>query len=436
MTDETEYMNELEAVVNMRPDKAANVMLYTVAGLFLFLILWASFSKIEIITRGMGQVVPSSETQIIQSLEGGILQELLISEGDRVQKGEILMRISDVAFSSEERGTEAKSLSLQAKKVRLTAEASGKPLNIPDELKERIPQIVANEIKLYDSRQEELKNAQAILDDKISNARASLAETEAEIKGLKENSYLLQKELYITSKMVEQQAVPKIEEIRLQRELSDARGKLEARKEKLEGLQAQLRAAQREREDQDDKFRSKALEELNEVETKIAQLEESLKSIGDRVYRSELRSPVNGVVNKINVKTIGGVIEPAQRLIEIVPVDDQLKISARVRPSDIAFLQKGQNVNVKITAYDPQRYGSLKGELTRIGANSVTDRQGDVFFEVEVQTYKNHLGTIDQPFPITPGMVASVEVITGKRTIMDYMLKPILRARDVALRER
>jgi len=172
------------------------------------------------------------------------------------------------------------------------------------------------------------------------------------------------------------------------------------------------------------------------VETDIAQLQESLKSIGDRVYRTELRAPVDGVVNNIALKTIGGVIEPAHKLVEIVPLDDELKIIARVLPSDIAFIKTGQPVKVKISAYDSQRYGSLDGSLVRIGANSVTDREGNVFFEIEVRTDKNYLGTVENPLPITPGMVADTEIITGRRSIMEYLMKPVLRMKDRALRER
>ena len=172
------------------------------------------------------------------------------------------------------------------------------------------------------------------------------------------------------------------------------------------------------------------------METEIKQLEESLKSIEDRVFRTELRAPVSGIINNIALKTIGGVIEPAQKLVEIVPLDDELKVIAKVRPSDIAFLKPGQEVSVKITAYDPQRYGSLKGRLVRIGANSVNDREGNIFFEIEVRTDKNYMGSEENPLPITPGMVAQAEVITGKRTIMEYLLKPVLRARSVALTER
>ena len=183
-------------------------------------------------------------------------------------------------------------------------------------------------------------------------------------------------------------------------------------------------------------FKSNALKELGEVETDIKALEENLKSIGDRVDRAEIKSPVDGIVNKITIKTIGGVNEPAKPLVEIVPMDEALKIRAKVSPSDIAFIKIKQPAKIKITAYDPQRYGSLKGKISRIGANSITDRDGGVYFEIEALAEKNYMGSNERPLPVTPGMVAELEVITGKRSILEYMLKPILRARDRAFTER
>lgn len=433
---DTEFMNELEAAANLRPTFTSNMLLIAVTALVVFFVAWASFSKIEEITRGEGQVVPTREIQVVQSLEGGILGELLVSEGERVKKDQVLMRVSDVMFASEEQGTEAKFEALRVKKARLEAESKGQPFVMPADLDKKWEAIGKNELALYESRQRELENAKSILEEKIKAAESGLSETQAQMARLRDNSALLQQELTITSNMVKQQAVPKLEEIRLRRELSDSQGQLKAEQEKQSGLQAELDAAKKQLTDQDDKFRSQALGELSAVETEMAQLSESLKSIGDRVYRTELRAPVDGIVNNIALKTIGGVIEPAHKLIEIVPVDDELKIMAKVKPSDIAFLKIGQPVKVKISAYDPQRYGALDGKLMRIGANSVTDKDGNIFFEIEVRTDKNYMGTADAPLPITPGMVASTEVITGKRTIMEYLMKPVLRARDRALRER
>jgi len=435
-TSDTDFMGELEAAARLKPHIASTLFLIAIVALILFFIIWASVSQVEEMTRGSGQVVPSQEIQVVQSLEGGILAQLLVQEGDRVEKDQVLLRISDVAFSSEERGTEAKSLGLRAKKARLDAEAAGADFIVPEDIISAVPQIAENEKALYESRQQELGNAKAILQDKINRADAQIAETRADIKRIKDNRGLLYKELEITREMVKKRAVPKLEEIRLQREASDLSGQLSANEEKLIGLQAELSAANNELKDQDDKFRSQALGELNQVETEIKQLGESLKSIEDRVYRTELRAPVDGIINNIAVQTIGGVIEPAHKLVEIVPVDDELKITAKIRPSDVAFLQPGQEAKVTITAYDPQRYGRLDGRLTRIGANSVTDREGNIFFEIEVRTDKNYLGLAENPLPITPGMVAETQIVTGKRTIMEYLMKPILRARNNALRER
>lgn len=432
---ETDFMSDLHAAQNMRPHRASQLFLATIFGFVVFFFLWAGFSKVEILVRGQGQVVPSSEVQVVQSLEGGILQELLVVEGDRVKKGQILLRISDVMFSSEKGGAEAQSLGLRAKRARLEAEAKGIDFAIPDDIVKQVPQLAANEKALYQSRQQELKNAIAILDEKMASAKAQVSETQAQINRLSSSAGILSQELKITREMVAQRAVPKLEELRLSRELNDIQGQLRANQEKITGLEAELKSARQERKDQEDKFRSQALGELNQVETEISRLNESLKSIGDRVSRAELRSPLDGVVNRVALKTIGGVIEPAQQLMEIVPIEEKLKIIARVVPSDIAFLQTGQAVNVKITAYDPQRYGSLNGRLVRIGANSVADREGNTFFEIEVTTDKGYLGTVDNPLPITPGMVAMTEVVTGKRTILEYLFKPFLQARDKALTE-
>lgn len=431
-----EFMNELEAATRMKPSTASHFMLLTVASLVGSFFIWAGTSEIEEITHGSGQVVPTQEIQVVQSLEGGILTELLVREGQTVEKGQILLKVNDVAFASEERGTEARTLALKAKKARLDAEAAGAKFTAPKEVAEKFPDIARNEEALYRSRQQELSNAKSILDNKITTARAELREVQAKINRLSENRRLLNQELVITKKMVAKKAVPQLEAIRLNREISNISGQIRESAQKKSGLEAELRGAQRERADREDKFKSQVLGELNDIESQISQLSESLMAIGERVDRADIRSPVDGIVNKISIKTIGGIIEPAMKLVEIVPLDDELKIIARVAPQEIAFLHPDQEVNIKISAYDSQRYGSLKGKLVRIGANSVNDNDGNIFFEIEVLADQNYLGTEENPLPITPGMVADIEVITGDRTILSYLAKPVLRAKDKALTER
>lgn len=434
--EDAQFMEELEAAVRLKPSQASQLMLVSVTALVVILLLWMALSKIDEITHGEGQVVPSSEIQVVQSLEGGVLKDILVREGDVVKKDQPLVRISDVAFASEEQGAAAQQESLLLKRARLSAEAHGKPLDLPQDIAAKVPGIARNEEQLYQSRQRELENAKSILNEKINGAQAKLSEVQAKVGRLSESRKLLQQELSITQKMVEQRAVPKLDEIRLSRELNDISGQINEAGEERQQITADLNAAMRERDDQENKFKSQALGELNEVETSLKQLSSSLTAIGDRVDRSELRSPVDGVVNKIMLKTLGGVVEPAMKLIEIVPADEELKITARIPPSDVAFVRPGQPVKVKVSAYDPQIYGSLDGALSRIGANSVSDSEGNVFFEIEVETKQNYLGDAENRMPITPGMVAQVEIITGKKSILAYLMKPVIRAKDRALTER
>jgi adhesin transport system membrane fusion protein len=433
---DADFMGELEAAYRHKPRASSQFLLYSIAGLIVFFLAWANLCKVDERTRGEGEVVPSQSVQVVQSLEGGILQQLLVNEGDVVKKGQVLMRISDVQFSTQARGTEAQFLGLAAKQARLQAEANGTAFTLPADVLKKAPDIASNEQALHASRQQELQNSISMLDSKIDQARSAIEESRANIKRMSDSNVLQNQQLAITSKMVAQQAMPKLEELKLQKDISDTSGELRAEQQKLSGLQSELEGAQKERKDAQDKFRSQALGELNEAETQIAQLKESLSSIQDKVDRTEVRSPVDGIVNNIAIKTVGGVIEPAMKLVEIVPVDNQLKIVAKVLPKDIAFLKIGQPARVKITAYDAQRYGALDGRLVRIGANSTTDHDGHAFFEIEVRTDRNYLGSADHPMPISPGMVAETDIITGRKTIMEYLIRPFLRTKDKAFSER
>lgn len=433
---DTDFMCELEAATRMRPSKPVVIMLFAIVAFVTLFLVWAAVTEVEEVTRGQGQVIPSQEVQIVQSLEGGILQELLVQKGDIVRKGQILLRIRDVHFASEQRGTKAQFVSLEVKKARLSAEANATEFKLSDDIQSKAVEIADNERALYESRQKELHAAYAIHDERIKKASANLKEVKAEVKGLSDNRRLLNKELSMTREMVAKRAVPKLEQIRLERQLADMNGQINARKAEAKGLEAELVGAKKERESQDDNFRSTALEELNEVETQIAALKESLKSIGDRVDRTEIRAPVDGIVNQIMIQTIGGVVEPAMKLVEIVPTNDELKIIAQIRPNEIAFIKLEQPVKVKITAYDAQKYGALEGRVKRIAANSTKDRDGNTLFELEVRTERNYLGSEQAPLPITTGMVADIDVITGKRTILNYLIKPFHRGLERALKER
>lgn len=434
--DDIDFMPELQAATQLRPSLASNLFLLTILGLVVWLIVWMANAEVDERTRGTGQVVPTSDVQYIQSLEGGILNEILVEEGDRVERGQVLARIEDIRATSEEADLQARLASLRAKKARLKAEASGEKLEIPSDIVKQYPVIAENARNLYQSRQSELKNSLAIVKDEMEAAKHRLSETRARINQLVESRKLLDDELEITRRLAASGAVPEIEKIKLEREYSSTVGELNAQVQARKALESQLEALEKKLEERRGSYRSTALGEMNDVETRISSIEKQLVSKGDVISRTELKSPVTGIIQRIAIKTEGGVVEPAQRLMEIVPLEDELKIRARIQPQDIAFLHPGQEVKVTITAYDPQRYGWLMGRLVRISPDTVEDSEGNVFFEVEVKTDKNYLGEPDDKLKITPGMVADVEVITGQRTILSYLLKPVFRMRHMAFTEK
>lgn len=436
MSKDTDFMPELQAASRMTPATPIVLMFFSIIALVILGIIWANIAQVEKITRGQGQVVPTQDIQYVQSLEGGIVQDLLVRQGQEVKEGDLLLRLSDVQSSSEQRGTQARAIALKAQRARLKAEIENKTFVMPDDMTKDAPAVAENEMALYISRQKELENAYKILDDRIAKAKADIAEVHAQTNRLYQNRKLLRQELDVTRNLVKKRAVPKLEEIRLSRELSDINGQMNALVQKKKSLQAEEKVAKTERDSQEDIFRSKALKELSNVETEIKGLTESLTFIGDRVERAEIKSPIDGVINKIAITTVGGVVEPAMRLMEIVPVDQALKITAKIPPNDIGFVRMGQRAKVKISAYDPQIYGALEGHLVRIGANATPNQDGEMFFEVDIETTTNYVGDADNPLSISAGMQANVEVITGKRTIMNYLLKPLFRARERVLTER
>ncbi len=427
---------ELAVAARLRPAVPARLLLWVIVAFFGWFCLWASTSMVDERVRGQGQVAPSRDLQVVQSLEGGILTDILVAEGDKVAAGQTLLRIDDIQFASEGRGIEAQINSLKARQARLKAEVSDQAFSMPADITAKHPDIAATEEKLYRSRQEELQAALEILRDEVREAEANLAEVRASIGKYSKSKELLQKELAITRKLVAAKAQPEIEQLRLERELNDVTGNLSTAAQAQESLQARVSASRRKEGERKSNFKSVALAELNDVETRIAAIGENLKSVEDKVRRTELKAPVSGIVHKLYVKTVGGVLEPAQKLAEIVPAEDDLLIRARISPADIAFLQPGQKVRVSITAYDPQIYGTIDGTLERIGADTVSDGKGNMFFEVDVRTDKNYLGSSELAMPIVPGMVSDIDIIVGQRSIMTYLMRPVLRVRDRALTER
>ncbi len=431
-----DFMNDVAAaLLEQTPQRARSILWASV----IFLILacfWASYAEVDEITRGEGKVIPFSKLQVIQNLEGGIVAELLVREGDIVQPGQILLRIDDTRFASSFQESELSRISLRAKIARLRAEAEGSKYIPPKDIPEEYAGLVSQELELYGSRKRELDQTKRILKDQVSQAYQELAETKTK-KGQIERSYnLLAEELRRTRPLLADGAISEVEILRLERQVNDLKGEMEVTGHMITRVASKYNEAKRKLEEAELSFQNEARKELNEYQSELARMQKSGEALEDRVARTAVRSPVKGKVKQLLVNTVGGVVQPGMDLVEIVPLDDNLLVEAKIKPTDIAFLHPGQKATVKFTAYDFAIYGGLDANLVHISADSIIDERGDAFYTVRVKTTQAYLGREDEALPIIPGMVASVDILTGKKTILDYLLKPILKAKQRALRER
>jgi adhesin transport system membrane fusion protein len=410
------FANDVRAAAELETPRTARMLLYTTLALLVVGLIWAHFAVLDEVKRGNGRVVPSRQTQVVQSLEGGIVGEILVREGDIVQQGQPLMRIDDTKFAAEFGEVRERRAAVAARVARLEAEAQGQSrINFPPELAQIAPAAVAAETNVFEARARKLEQDIDVLVKQESR--------------LTDAYKLINDEIRIMRPLFQQKVVPEIEWIRLHQREADVRGQLAETQSKI----ANAKAA----------FRAQAEEDLAKSRGDLAVLDENIKSAQDRVRRTELKSPVYGVVNKLNVTTIGAVVQPGGSLMEIVPLDDTLLVEGRIRPQDIAFIRPNQPAVVKVTAYDPSVYGSLKGHVERISADTILDEKErltepkpELFYRVMIRTEKNYLGTPEHPLPIIPGMVTTVEILTGEKSVLDYLLKPARILRDEALRER
>ncbi|UCJ16444.1 HlyD family type I secretion periplasmic adaptor subunit [Pseudomonas sp. MM211] len=420
-------------------EDAPRVMRLTLWGIIAFVVfclLWANFAEVDEVTRGDGKAIPSSRIQKIQNLEGGIVSELFVHEGQVVEAGTPLLRLDDTRFASNVGETEADRLSLAMRVERLSAEVEGRELAIPDDIAEKAPGLAQSERQLFISRQQQLLDEVAGLQEQLTQRRQEVREFASKQGQFRNSLELLRQEIRMSEPLVAEGAVSPVEVLRLKRAEVESRGQLDATGLAIPRAEAAIKEVERKIDETRGRFRSEALTQLNEARTDLSKIQSTGKALEDRVNRTLVTSPVRGIVKQLLVNTIGGVIQPGSDMVEIVPIDDTLLVEARIRPQDIAFLHPGQEAVVKFTAYDYTIYGGLKAKLEQIGADTVTDEEGNSFYLIKLRTEKSHLGTEERPLLIIPGMVTSVDIITGKKSVLSYLLKPIIRARAEALRER
>lgn len=423
-----------------RPPAFGFILILGVALFLVVALVWADWAVLDEVTTGQGRVIPSSQVQVVQNLEGGIIRDIRVREGEIVKKGQVLLQIENTAFVASYGELRAKRLGLMAAVARLKAEARQKPLKFPDELVKEGPELVQRERALYEARQSELKAQLAVFEQQAAQRKQELNELNNRQTHLSKTASLIEEELRITKPLVEKGVVPRIEYIRLERQMSEQQRELDAVRLSKPRARSAMREANRRIQERFLGFKADAQRDLTEKQNELASVREAIVAARDRVQRTEVRSPVRGIVKQVKVSTVGGVIRPSADLVEIVPLDDTLLVEAKIRPQDIAFIRAKQDATVKITAYDFSIYGGLKAKVERISADAITESDAagrqESYYKIIVRTERNYLGTKEKPLPIIPGMVATVDILTGSKTVLDYLLKPVLKAKYRALRER
>ena len=411
----------------------ARQLLRLAAVALLIMLIWAASASIDEVTRGEARVVPTSQLQIVQSVDGGVVTELLVKEGQTVEAGQMLLKIDPTRFVSSMLESRSAQLAMQAKVLRLQALTRGTAFSPPAELTREVPDVVAQETRLYESRRAEINAQISIAQNQLGQRQQELNEVRARREQAERGLELMTKELNATRPMIASGAVSEVEVFRLEREVARLRGDREQATAQIARVQSAILEATRKIEEVQLTSRNQMSGELSETMSKLASLSQGGLALQDKVKHADIKSPMRGIVKRLLVNTVGAVVQPGKEVVEVVPLDEALILEVQITPKDIGFLRPGQEATVKFTAYDFSIYGGLSADVIQIGADSVLDEKGNAFYHIRVRTRKASLGT---GLPIIPGMVAQVDILTGKKTILSYLLKPVLRARANAMTER
>jgi adhesin transport system membrane fusion protein len=427
--------------------------IWSLAGLFSCFMIWAYFAELDRVTRGEGKIIPSSQVQIIQSLDGGILQELYVKEGMQVSKGQIIARIDDTRFRSDMAQQTQEVDALRANIIRLRTELSSvlvadvpkwqqqvkiekTQLKFPEDLIKNSPKLIARNQDEYNTRLNNIENQVAIQGQQIKQREQEIKELTSKISTLENSLALINRELDLTIPLARKNIVPQVELLKLQRTVNDTKGELSALRLLKPKVKSSFEEAVLKRREAVFKYRTDARSVLNELQSSLSRLNEAQVSAQDKVSKALILSPVVGTVKTLHITTLGGVVKPGEVLLEIVPSEDKLLVEAKIIPKDIAFIYVGLKAMVKISAYDFTRYGGLEGVVEHISADTTQDEDGNSFYIIRVRTNESNMqSSSNQVMPIIPGMMTSVDVIISKRTVLEYILNPLLRAKELALRE-
>lgn len=416
--------------------RASSFLLFSMAATFTALVVWAGLSEVDTVAQSLGKVIPSARVQMLQSLEGGLIRGIHVTQGQAVDVGASLISLSPTQAGGDYQMRRQQTLALQARMARLQAEAEGLELKFPAELQKLSPEFTKVERASFDGRRAE-QGIQAVMFDaqveqrtkEVDEARIVIATAEKSLAGARE-------ERLIMEKLVAQGLEPRIELVRLDRTIAEFEGRLASAKAVIPRAQQAIIEARARADSVQKQFRTQAREEFNRATADLRALEQSIPALEDRVERTELKAPVRGIVNRVFVNTVGGVAKPGDPLVELVPADDPLIVEAMVNPKDIGFVLVGQTARVKLTAYDYSLFGAMPGKVVQISPDAITNERGESFFTVRVETERTMFENLDKKLPIMAGMQAQIDIVTGSKTVLSYLMKPVIAVRESAFRER
>jgi len=417
----------------MQTPVKAKGLLYLVSIVLFLLVVWSYFAEIDEVAKGDGKAIPSQQLQVLQSYDGGIVQDILVTEGQTVKKGQVLLRVDPTRFLSSLEENTTQFAALAAKVQRLSALTQDKALRFNEELQDAAPSIVENERKLYNSNLAELDEVAAGSDSRVVQRRQDVEEERANLSQYQNVLSLTKKELSVTKPLLASGAVSEIEILRLDREVVELEGNIARSKVAIErGLNAIEEEIIR-KEESRLKLINRWNQELTDATGEMATLQQSQTSLEDVVSQADIKSPINGTVQRLLINTIGGVITPGSAVVELIPQDDQLIVEAKVSPKDIAFIRQGQPAILKFSAYDFTIYGGMSAEVQHISADAITNDKDETYYLVRLETKRS---IADESLAILPGMIVQVDILTGKKTVLNYILSPLFNVTASALRER
>ncbi|MDA0631391.1 MAG: HlyD family type I secretion periplasmic adaptor subunit [Proteobacteria bacterium] len=431
--DVDSWRRDVEIGVAQQRRLSGRVLLYGIGITVTLLLIWSAFAEIDEVTRGEGKVIPSRQVQIIQSQDGGVVSEILVAEGEVVQAGQLLVRLDSTRSQSSFREKLIEFEALTVKEARLRAVIENAPFVVPEALQSKVPRIIAQEQALYRSSREEVRLKKQIAMQQLTQREEELNEISAKVTQLRRGLALANQKMDLTRPMVATRAVSEREIIDLESEVNRMEGDLNQALAQISRVTASIAEAEQKVQEVELVFANQVGEELTETLSRLNELAEINAGLSDRVLQTEVRSSVTGTIKQLYFNTIGGVVMPGREIIEVVPLDDTLLMEVRIQPKDIAFLLPGQTALVKFSAYDFVVYGGLEGTVERVGADTIMDEDGNPYYEVNVRTGEPSFG---QDKPIIPGMTVEVDILTGKKTILEYLMKPVLRAKQYSLSER